>query len=1071
MSPRAHRSAWRRLGGIAPLLLAACAGTTPERLDPDAGTSLQWPLRLADFVRGDRLQGYGLAPFRVPARDSLEAAVAAGSLTWQFHQGTLSVLSSDGGEVGAVRVHTRRDAEADWPTADNVLAVAVRPAPSPGEDVALPLAALGVRPGELLAVYRYGSVLLWRTNVPGVLVATPATDGLLREGLPEAAFELLRAKQLDLLLDQESLTAWSTLQEWAAAGELRGLLQHAEGLLAARRQGAADRVDALLHAALATDGRSAAAWRQLGATWRLAEQFGAEATGLGQRWRAELERRARAAGAAWRETARTAKARGLAGEADWLADLADDVDALAVAPAMRNDRGEAVADVVDVLVAAAEQVQAAVDRGGFGPDNPPDLDRTVGLTQTQADTAAFRSWSQRFAERKFVLTAAIVAQREAEQLRVAALREAEERRVAAQQEAERQRLAAARSAAAAAAAAYAERGLLALAAETWSGYVDRPAEDRALLDLWTASDRDTGSAAVLQLLAKLLPFVPSTDPDAERLYRASRERLLRSPLADRYRLSLGSDAEAARFGALTGAEPVVPLLYALDDELRSNARADHRVVTDEREVLIDNPALEGWRDQVGRRQGDVARVDQAIRDKAGIAPSDPGFDTWLRLNPNARELLEPLLELRREAVASAWYAGSVRPPAQVASRIRSERLVRTVRQDWNGFVARTLGLLAGEVYVTERIEHTIRSSGHQLKAESEFGAQLESQRIEDEVASSALAELNRRTAAALPGLLQKLLLARADRHLAAGRRSGWTEAEVAAEAQALARLLDLPGTPGDWAAVGEAAPELGAALATQIAPGGGLRQASTFVPVLPPLEQLQLLCELTGAWSTTDLGDTYRLRMSPSLRFVVALDDQGVAFAVDLQQRTEVRGDAAAVLWRDSIDPSRRFGVAAWLREVPDPLPDQQLSANAPDYQKPGNVFLICNPLPRYTVSSGLRTDLPSLQGEVLDLGIVPGGRQKELRVATLDPGGEVHKAGTLLLGRLAWTLSRLEDGQSSIDLWDSLDGRRLFRFAPAQELLILEPYGAIVALHWERRRGDGREVRTVQVWALQEGR
>jgi hypothetical protein len=1040
------------------VLLAACAAPQADRTSPAAPTT---PLRLRDFVVGPHLAGFGWAPFRIPARSELDAAAATGALRWEQRQGLISVQALRGSDVGSVQVHFRDEDGESWPDAGSVLAIAVRPAFAADGDGSALLAVLGVRAGELRALSRYGSVLVWQTNVPGLLLAMPATDGLVRDELPAAPFELLRLHAPEAFLAQESLTTWQQLQEWSASGQLDRLLLHGDSLDVARRCGLAARVDALLHVGLAARADAEAPWRQLTAAWRLAERFGTAASGFDQPWCDGLQRRAAAHVAELHAAARDGYSRGAAIESAWLERLAAEVDRLTMHPAARTDRGEAVADVLEVLGAAAQQVVAAAAQGGFRPEQPPELEHTSGLTQAQVETVAFRYWSKEFEAHRRVITAAIVAQREAELQREAALREAELQRVAAQREA-----------AAAAASAHASRGMLACAAAAWASIAERPTVARPLLELWRTQERDVGATAMLQLLARLLPFVPATDPDARRLYAALREVLDRSPLTNELRWILGTDIEVATFAALTDAEPVVPLLHALEDELRDEVRVDHQMTTEEREVLVPNPAFEQWRDQVARREGDVDLVDQAFRTKVGIAPNDPGFDTWLRLNPNARELVEPLLELHREAVASAWYARSTRPPEQIAARVRSERAVRTVRQNWNGFAARTLGLMAGEVFVTERVEHTIRSTDNVLEAESEFGAELASRRVENQVARAALAELDRLTTAALPALVRKFLVARAGHYLAAGRRNGWTEAELAAEAASLARWLDLPaGTLDDWQAVASPPVSFAAALATQTAQGGALRQVSSCVPVLPPLERLELLCELSGAWTSTDLGDSYRVRMSPSLRYVVARDDRGEAMAVDLQQRAELHGEDAERLWRESIDPARRFAPVVWLREVPEPLPEPQLLQGLLPTSDPQGSFLQFSAVPRYRVQSGLREDLPPLQGQLTDRGLLPGGGREDVRVTTLDPGGEIRNGGTLLLGRLAWTLSRIEGDEPAIDLWDSLDGRRLFRFAPAQELLILESLGVVVSLHWERRASDDEEVRTLRAWGLPGGR
>lgn len=604
---------------------------------------------------------------------------------------------------------------------------------------------------------------------------------------------------------------------------------------------------------------------------------------------------------------------------------------------------------------------------------------------------------------------------------------------------------------------------------------------RSFLTAWRDEQRRPIEDLLLPLIARCVPRVDAHDPDRTRVHAALLRVLARGRLEADAGLQAGEAAEFIRFARALGAPELVPMLHAFDNQLRLDYVAGERVYGQERLVTERNPEFDGWTANVSALREALRTADDKIRSAAGIAPSDPGWATWLGLQPGIPGSLAELLELRAQAAQSLAFRSSF-PPTATTQRMALERVgVPELTQRYGGHAAREVVVLADDMSVDELVRYELPETAYVRRSRTAFAEAVDEWRDPKLVSDEVRAALDRRTDEALERLLARIVAARLGRYLAEGRREGWTDEQVHAEALALQFWFGLPSSdPSELAAAADPARDPAPVLEAQVGRGGWARRLHALMPRLPPFEDLvevqRFECRV-GAnelWSGADL------------RHVVVREPDGEHRVFDLGTYAVITGGEAeriaaggtsifglgdAVTWADASTNASSFDVR-WTNEFWASIQRRigEFEFRPVYFRDERGVEHQSNQLLEFEV--------------VVDGPRDANHRPTQLPVVRVPVPQPIHDGGLLARGQLAWTLSQARQlqcsrsncthsrvgcwdwsGEPSIELWHLPSGDLLWRAESCRQLVILEHIGRVLSVHEDRSKDPIR--RTIRVWGI----
>jgi hypothetical protein len=764
----------------------------------------------------------------------------------------------------------------------------------------------------------------------------------------------------------------------------------------------------------------------------------------------------------------------LLAESQWLQRIAEDVLRLASAAEDAKDAkdvkdvtgsgtvgiaGELGSDVAAVLAVVAVRIEAACRGEGVAAATAADLDLSAGLPHAARSTKAFDYWQSEFAAVSQRMVRAM-ADREREAADRAASRRREELEAAV------------------------SAGLLAHSAWLLHEHAgtEPPAAPRTFIQAARDQQRQPLEAHLLRLIARMWPFVDGHDPDRVRVHAAATAHLRATPLGA-VGLESGELEDAVRFQQLSGARPVAAMLHAFDNQLRLDYRSNDRTFSRSIAFHERNPDLDGWQANAAALREAMQRADAKIRSLTGIAPSDPGWDTWLSLQGGVPGSLQELLDLRAQAATSLWANRAFPPPATVPGRAIQQVTVSEVQQCYGGYAAREVVVLADDMSVAEVVRYELPERTYTRRVATPGSPAIDEWRDPELVSAEVKTELDRATDGALLRLLARIVAGRAAAYLEEGRAKGWTEAQLRAEGAALKHWFALPsGDPAVLAAQVEPMRDVAAVLDSQIGPGGWARRLFTLMPPVPPVERLE---EVASFPATRSAEGRFDVRFTPDLAYVVGLDADGAPWVYGVAEGNRIVGAEAAALAANTIGVEGFGDAVTWLQAPPD---ESTFGLRRgvfwrSEHRAVGNLELE----PKYYRDErGIVHWNNQLQAFEIVLTGPAGadGKPQQRIVATVSTPLPFHDAGLLLQGQLAWTLShprtlRCErqncthgtescwtwQGEPSIELWHLPSGDRLWRAAGCRQLVVLAHLDRAISFHHDPT--DPHDKCSVRVWAL----
>ncbi|MBZ0151499.1 MAG: hypothetical protein K8J09_08205 [Planctomycetes bacterium] len=592
---------------------------------------------------------------------------------------------------------------------------------------------------------------------------------------------------------------------------------------------------------------------------------------------------------------------------------------------------------------------------------------------------------------------------------------------------------------------------------------------------------------LLPVIARCYPFIDSHDPDRARVHAAACRVFARGRLEALAGLVPGAPAEAARFGRAAGGRGVLAMLHAFDNQLQLDYVAGQQVFSREVQVTERNPELDTFAANVAALRDAVQLADSKIRAAAGIAPSDPGWSTWLSLQPGLPDSLAELIALRTQAVQSLSFRRSFPPTATVQLPAFERFAVPEVRQRYRGHAAREVVVLAEGMSVAETVRHELGELTYLRRGRTPNAAEVNDWRDPVVVSNEIRTALDQATDAALERLLARIVAARLADHLTEGRQHGWSDQQVQEEANALQFWFGL--TTGDpaQAAAAEPARDLATVLDSQVGEGGWARRLFTLMPPVPALEELvEVLtfegkrCEdgTTSPWFSADLRHLI-VRDPPREARVVDLVSGATVTGAEAQRitaaATGIRGLGDAVTWLDTAPTADSLGVR-WSNDFWASI-QRQIGAFAfrpVYYRDERGIEHFSNQLQEFEVvveAPRGRDDRPTWRPVV--------------RVAVPHP---FHDGGLLASGQVAWTLSQARTlrcsrnncthsgiacwdwrGEPSIELWHLPSGDRIWQATSCKQVVILAHLGRVISFHPDPKQPDDRHV--VRIWGIPEAK
>lgn len=803
-------------------------------------------------------------------------------------------------------------------------------------------------------------------------------------------------------------------------------------------------------------------WKSLRAKLQLLQVMGHDLRSVPRAIANHLIASARSLAAALGEAAGDAHANSCVEEARWLHLLAADAvllvggrpeDETAAGTGTTTDSNDSSSDIAAVLAAATTCIRSGVDGKGVGSLPAEHFRLDDGSRETARNTKAFAFWSAEFAAARdrHARAAAARARAEFEQAFVTA----------------------------------SSSGQLAHAARLLA--TDRttgPPTTRSFVAAERDEQRNPIEALLLPVIARLYPFVDPHDPDRHRTHRAAAAVFALGRIERDGGLVPGQPAEVAAFGKLVAGQFVVPMLHALDNRVQLDYVADTRRFGREVQFTERNPALDGWEANVLALRDAVRTADDKIRRSVGIAPSDPGWNTWRSLQRHIPASVEELVGLRQQALDSLSFHRSFPPAATRTTKAIQDVDVGELRQQFGGHVAREVVVFADGKSAAEQVRHDLPKASYLRRPPSPFLPAVDEWIDPQDVSDRALAALDAATDQALQRLLQRVVAARAAQWLEEGRGKGWSDEQVRAEADALQWWFALPGSdPRALAALLDAGRDLAAVLDTQLGVGGWARRMQLWMPPVPPVEDLQEM----RAFADRKLADGgFGIRFTSDLRHLVGRDPAAEPWAFDIVTGAMLGGDAAQALREGALGQEGSGDSVIWLEAAPDEHTFSHRWRNdfwASMGRRIGEFELrpAC-----YRDDKGREHLTNQLQAfEVFLVGDMGADFERNKRsIVRVPTPKQFHDAGLLLRGQLAWTLSQARqqncnrercthsgmhcwnfDGEPSIELWHLPSGDLLWQASDCRQLIVLAHLDRAISFHRDPQAPDDR--RTVRIWWL----